>query len=196
MEREGASGDGWRVLAACCACLVCRTLGVAVVCDCFEGCSYAGVVRERGECFACGGEPVGVECLVLAGFDVEEMGAADGECAGGCGELDHFLWEVCGVCDGDACGVAVFVGNVVAFLQVAECDPFPGAARFVGDVLAGAVRALGAPALGGVVCSCHLCSPSFSRFSFACRAARGVFSPTRLLTCLARVFLARVLSCV
>ena len=59
---------------------------------------------------------MGVESLIFAGFDVEEVCAADGERAGGCGELDHGLGRVGGVCDGDACGVTVFVGNVVAFL--------------------------------------------------------------------------------
>ena len=116
-----------------------------------------------------------MEGNIFVGFDVEEVCAADGECAGGCGELDHCLGRVGGVAGGDAGGGAVFVWDHVAFLELAECGPFPGAARPVGDVLAGAVRALGAPALGGVVCSCQLCSPSFSRFSFACRAARGMF---------------------
>lgn len=53
---------------------------------------------------------------IFVGLNVEEVGAADGECAGGCGELDHCLGRVGGVAGGDACGVAVFVGNVVAFL--------------------------------------------------------------------------------
>ena len=146
--------------------------GVAVACDGFEGCPHSWVSREWGERHACGGEPVGVECLIFAGLNVEEVCAADGECAGGCGELDHLLGRVGGVCDGDACGVAVFVGNVVAFFQVAEFDPFPGAAVLVGDVPAGVACVA---AVGVVVCvRGHLCSPSFS-FSFACRAARGVF---------------------
>ena len=117
MERQFAAGDGWRVLVLALArvVLVCRALG-GVAGDGFEGCSCAGVSREWGERAARGGEPVGVECLVLAGFDVEEVCAADGECAGGCGELDHLFGRVGGVAGGDACGVAVFVGNVVAFL--------------------------------------------------------------------------------
>ena len=111
-----------------------------------------------------------MEGNIFVGLNVEEVCAADGECAGGRGELDHCLGRVGGVCDGDACGVAVFVGNVVAFLQVAEFHSFPGAATLVGDVLAAARCACGV-----VVCvRGHLCSPSFSRFSFACRAARGV----------------------
>lgn len=136
MEREGASGDGWR---AGCAVLVCRIVCVscaAASCDGFEGCFHAGVSREWCERFAGGGEPVGVEGNIFVGFDVEEVCAADGECAGGCGEFDHFLWRVGGVRYGDAGGVAVFVGNVVSFFQVAECHSFPGAACFVGDVLA------------------------------------------------------------
>ena len=212
MERQFAAGDGWRVCACPCggvasaapACCPCGGGGVAVavVCDGFEGCSCAWVAHERGERRARLGEPVGVECLVLVGFEVEEVCAADGECAGGCGELDHFLGRVGGVCDGDACGVAVFVWDHVVFLELAECGPFPGAARPVGDVLAGAVRALGAPALGGVVCSCHLCSPSFSRFRLLAGRRAAGFSLTRLLIHLARafglarVFLSRVLSCV
>ena len=96
-----------------------------------------------------------MEGLVLPGFDVEEVCAADGECAGGCGELDRFLGRVGGVAGGDACGVAVFVWDHVAFLELAECGPFPGAAILVGDVLA----------FWRVVCSCHLCSPFPSRFS-------------------------------
>lgn len=167
-----------------------------MACDGFEGCFYAGVSREWGECAARLGEPVGVEGNIFVGFDVEEVCAADGECAGGCGELDHLFGRVGGVRYGDACGVAVFVGNVVAFLEPTECGPFPGAARPVGDVLAGAVRALGAPALGGVVCSCHLCSPSFSRFRLLAGRRAACFSLTRLLIHLARVFLSRVLSCV
>lgn len=137
-----------------------------------------------------------MEGNIFVGFDVEEVCAADGECAGGCGELDHLLGRVGGVAGGDACGVAVFVWDHVAFLELAECGPFPGAARPVGDVLAGAVRALGAPALGGVVCSCHLCSPSFSRFRLLAGRRAACFSLTRLLIHLARVFLSRVLSCV
>lgn len=128
------------------------------MCDCFEGCFHAGVSREWGEHRARLGEPVGVEGNIFAGFEVEEVCAADGECAGGCGELDHCLGRVGGVCDGDAGGVAVFVGNVVAFFQVAECDSFPGAATLVGDVLVVARCACGVPVPGGVVCSCH-CVP-------------------------------------
>ena len=132
-----------------------------MVCDGFEGRFDAGVAREWCERAAGLGEPVGVEGGIFVGFDVEEVGAADGECAGGCGELDHFLGSVGGVAGGDACGVAVFVGNVVAFFQVAECDSFPGAASFVGDVLAVARCACGV-----VVCvRGHLCSPFPSRFS-------------------------------
>ena len=164
-----------------------------MVCDGFEGCSCAGVACEWCERRARLGEPVGVEGLVLPGFDVEEVCAADGECAGGCGELDHFLWRVGGVAGGDACGVAVFVWDHVAFLELAECGPFPGAARPVGDVLA-VVRC----ACGVVVCVCgHLCFPFSSRFSFCplgdarrafrvsvcCHAWRAAF--------LARVFLDR-----
>lgn len=89
---------------------------------------------------------MGVEGSIFVGFDVEEVCAADGECAGGCGELDHLLWNVCGVCGGDAGGVAVFVWDHVAFLEPTECGPFPGAARPVGDVLA----------FWRVVCVCHL----------------------------------------
>lgn len=168
-----------------------------MACDGFEGCFYAGVSREWGERAARGGEPVGVESLIFAGFEVEEVGAADGECAGGCGELDHCLGRVGGVCDGDARGVAVFVGNVVAFLQVAEFHSFPGAPSFVGDVLAGAARALGAPALGGVVCSCHLCSPFPSRFS-SCPPgdARRVFADTLAYMLGARFPAARLVLCV
>ena len=108
MEREGAAGDGWRVCACPCggvarAAPVCRVCGgggggVAVVCDGFEGCFYAGVSREWGERAAGLGEPVGVEGSIFVGFDVEEVCAADGECAGGCGELDHLLGRVGGVC--------------------------------------------------------------------------------------------------
>ena len=119
-----------------------------MACDGFEGRFYAGVVHEGGERRARLGEPVGVEGNIFVGFDVEEVCAADGECAGGCCELDHFLGRVGGVAGGNACGVAVFVGNVVAFFQVAEFDSFPGAAALVGDVLA----------LWRVVCVCHLCS--------------------------------------
>lgn len=137
-----------------------------MVCDGFEGCFHAWVAREWGERAARLGEPVGVESLIFAGFEVEEVGAADGECAGGCGELDHLLWNVGGVCDGDACGVAVFVWDHVAFLELAECGPFPGAARPVGDVLA----------FWRVVCSCH-CVPLFPLvFLLARRAMRGRLS--------------------
>lgn len=168
MERQFAAGDGWRalVLSLVRVVLVCCALG-GVVCDGFEGCFYAGVVHERGERFARLGEPVGVEGSIFVGFDVEEVCAADGECAGGCGELDHCLRRVGGVCDGNLGGVAVFVGNVVAFLQVAEFRPFPGAARPVGDVLAVARCACGV-----VVCiRGHLCSPFPSRFSSLPRRA-------------------------
>ena len=134
--------------------MVCGAIGVAVVCDGFEGCPHSWVAREWGERAACCGEPVGVECLIFVGFYVEEVCAADGERSGGCGELDHCLGRVGGVCDGDAGGVAVFVGNVVAFLELAECGPFPCAACFVGDVLAVARCACGV-----VVCvRGHLCS--------------------------------------
>ena len=171
MERQFAAGDGWRVCACPCggvarAAPVCRVCGgggggVAVVCDGFEGRSCAGVAHERGERRARLGEPVGVEGSIFVGFDVEEVCAADGECAGGCGELDHFLGRVGGVAGGDACGVAVFVWDHVAFLELAECGPFPGAARPVGDVLAVARCACGV-----VVCvRGHLCSPFPSRFS-------------------------------
>ena len=130
-------------------------------CDGFEGRFYAGVSREWGERAAGLGEPVGVEGSIFVGFEVEEVCAADGECAGGCGELDHFLGRVGGVAGGDACGVAVFVWDHVAFLELAECGPFPGAARPVGDVLAVARCACGV-----VVCvRGHLCSPFPSRFS-------------------------------
>ena len=162
MERQFASGDGWRVLVLALArvVLVCRALG-GVVCDGFEGCSCAGVSREWCECRARLGEPVGVEGNIFVGFDVEEVCAADGECAGGCGELDHLLWNVGGVCGGDACGVAVFVWDHVAFLELAECDSFPCAAVFVGDVLV-----VASCACGVVVCvRGHLCSPFPSRFS-------------------------------
>ena len=204
MERQFAAGDGWRVCARPCggvtraapACRPCGGVAVAVVRDGFEGRFYAGVSREWGERRARLGEPVGVEGSIFVCFDVEEVCAADGECAGGCGELDHLFGRVGGVRYGDAGGVAVFVWNVVAFLEPTECGPFPGAASPVGDVLAGAVRALGAPALGGVVCSCHLCSPSFSRFRLLAGRRAACFSLTRLLIHLARVFLSRVLSCV
>ena len=121
MERESTAGDGWRVCASPCGVPVCaraciRGGLVAVVCGGFEGRSNAGVVHERGENAARHREPVGVEGSIFVGFDVEEVCAADGECAGGCGELDHLLWNVGGVCYCDAGGVAVFVGNVVAFL--------------------------------------------------------------------------------
>ena len=127
------------------------------MCDGFEGCPHSWVAREWGERAARLGEPVGVESLIFAGLNVEEVCAADGECAGGCNELDHCLGRVGGVCDGDACGVAVFVWDHVAFLELAECGPFPGAARPVGDVLA--VVGAHVPR-GRVVCSCH-CVPLF-----------------------------------
>ena len=182
MEREGAAGDGWRVCACPCggvarAAPVCRVCGgggggVAVVCDGFEGCFYAGVSREWGERAAGLGEPVGVEGSIFVGFDVEEVCAADGEAAVLVGELDHLFGRVGGVAGGDACGVAVFVWDHVAFLELAECGPFPGAARPVGDVLAAARCACGV-----VVCvRGHLCSPFPSRFSFVCRAMRGGLS--------------------
>ena len=105
-----------------------------------------------------------MEGLVLPGFDVEEVCAADGERPVFVGELDHLLWNVGGVCDGDACGVAVFVWDHVAFLELAECGPFPCAAVFVGDVLA----------VARVVCvrghSCFSCLISRLRDKFvACR---------------------------
>lgn len=107
-----------------------------------------------------------MEGSIFVGFDVEEVCAADGECAGGCGELDHLLGRVGGVAGGDACGVAVFVWDHVAFLELAECGPFPGAARPVGDVLA----------FWRVVCSCH-CVPLFPLvFLLARRAMLGGFS--------------------
>ena len=144
MERQFAAGDGWRVCACPCggvaraapACRPCGGVAVAVVRDGFEGRFYAGVSREWGERRARLGEPVGVEGSVFVCFDVEEVCAADGECAGGCGELDHLLGRVGGVAGGDAGGVAVFVWNVVAFLELAECGPFPCAPILVGDVLA------------------------------------------------------------
>ena len=183
MERQFAAGDGWRVCACPCsgvarAALVCRALGgggvvVAVSCGGFEGRSCAGVAHERGERRARLGEPVGVECNIFVGFEVEEVCAADGECAGGCGELDHFLGRVGGVAGGDACGVAVFVWDHVAFLELAECGPFPGAARPVGDVLAVARCACGVV----VYVRGHLCSPFPSRFSSLPRLAMlGGFS--------------------
>ena len=107
-----------------------------MVCDGFECRFHARVAHEWRERAARLGEPVGVEGLVLPGFDVEEVCAADGERAGGCGELDHGVGRVGWVGGGDAGGVAVFVGNVVAFLELAELCPFPGAACLVGDVLA------------------------------------------------------------
>ena len=179
MERQFAAGDGWRVCARPCGGVArvapaCRARGgVAVVCDGFECCFHAWVSREWGECFACCVEPVGVEGNIFAGFDVEEVGAADGECAGGCGELDHCLGRVGGVAGGDACGVAVFVWDHVAFLELAECGPFPGAPILVGDVLAAARCACGV-----VVCvRGHLCSPFPSRFSSLPRLAMlGGFS--------------------
>ena len=140
------------------ACRVCGGGGVAVAvsCDGFEGCSCAGVSREWGERRARLGEPVGVEGGIFVGFDVEEVCAADGEAAVLVGELDHLLWNVGGVAGGDFGGVAVFVWDHVAFLELAECGPFPGAARPVGDVLA----------VWRVVCvRGHLCSPFPSRFS-------------------------------
>ena len=141
MECEVAAGDGWRVVVSACVCagVVCRRGvggGVSVVCGGFEGCGNAGVVHEWGERAARCGEPVGVECLVLVGFDVEEVCATDGESAVFVGELDHGVGRVGGVRYGDFGGVAVFVWNHVAFLELAECGPFPGAASFVGDVLA------------------------------------------------------------
>lgn len=155
MEREGAAGDGWRVCACPCgggvahAAPACRTSGgVAVVCGGFDGRGNAGVVHEWGEDAARHREPVGVECLVLVGFDVEEVCATDGERPALVGELDHLLGRVGGVAGGDACGVAVFVRNHVALSEVAEFHPFPGASALVGDVLA----------FWRVVCSCHLCS--------------------------------------
>ena len=114
-----------------------------------------------------------MEGSIFVGFDVEEVCAADGECAGGCGELDHFLGRVGGVAGGDACGVAVFVWDHVAFLELAECGPFPGAARPVGDVLAVARCACGVV----VYVRGHLCSPFPSRFSSLPRLAMlGGFS--------------------
>ena len=172
MERQFASGDGWRVLVLALArvVLVCRALG-GVSCDGFEGRFYAGVSREWGERRARGGEPVGVEGSIFVGFDVEEVCAADGECAGGCGELDHLFGRVGGVAGGDACGVAVFVWDHVAFLELAECGPFPGAPILVGDVL---VIVVGAHVpRGRVVCSCHLCSLAFSYLFLACSRIRG-----------------------
>ena len=185
MERQFAAGDGWRVrvLALACVVLVCRALG-GVVCDCFEGCSCAGVSCEWGERAACGGEPVGVEGNVFVGFDVEEVRPADSERAVFVGEFDHLLWRVGGVAGGDCGGVAVFVWDHVAFLELAECGPFPGAPILVGDVL---VIVVGAHVpRGRVVCSCHLCSPfAFSYLFLACsRFSRPA--------CLPRVFPARV----
>ena len=150
-----------------------------MVCDGFEGCSCAGVAHERGERRARLGEPVGVEGSIFVGFDVEEVCAADGECAGGCGELDHLFGRVGGVAGGDACGVAVFVWDHVAFLELAECGPFPGAARPVGDVLA----------FWRVVCLCH-CVPLFPLVFLPYPAGRCAadFPRERLLTCLARRF--------
>ena len=150
-----------------------------MVCDGFEGCSCAGVAHERGERRARLGEPVGVEGGVFVGFDVEEVCAADGERPVLVCELDHLLWNVGGVCGGDFGGVAVFVWDHVAFLELAECGPFPGAARPVGDVL---VIVVGAHVpRGRVVCSCHLCSLAFSYLFVACsRFSRPA--------CLPRVF--------
>ena len=94
-----------------------------------------------------------MEGSIFVGFDVEEVCAADGECAVLVGELDHLLGRVGGVAGGDACGVAVFVWDHVAFLELAECGPFPGAPILVGDVL---VIVVGAHVpRGRVVCSCH-----------------------------------------
>ena len=176
MERQFAAGDGWRVLVLSLArvVLVCRALG-GVVCDGFEGCSNAGVVHEWGERRAGGSEPVGVEGLVLVGFDVEEVRATDGEAAVFVGELDHGLGRVGGVRYGDLGGVAVFVGNHVAFLELAECGPFPGAARPVGNVLAAARCACGIP-VPGVVCSCHYVPLFPLVFLLARRATRGGLS--------------------
>ena len=171
MECELAAGDGWRVCACPCGGSVahavpayCARVGVAVVCGGFEGCSNAGVVHEWGEDAARHREPVGVERLVLVGFDVEEVCAADGEATVLVGELDHIAGRVGGICGCDLGGVAVLVGNVVAFLELAEFHPFPGAASFVGDVLA----------LWCVVCvcghSCFSCLVSRLRVKFvACR---------------------------
>ena len=182
MERQFAAGDGWRVCACPCggfarAAPACRVCGggvvVAVSCGGFEGCFHAGVAHERGERRARLGEPVGVEGNIFVGFEVEEVCAADGECAGGCGELDHLLGRVGGVCDGDLGGVAVFVWDHVALLELAECGPFPGAARPVGDVLAVARCACGVV----VYVRGHLCSPFPSRFSsLPRRAMLGGFS--------------------
>lgn len=182
-ERQCAAGDGWRVCACPCggvaraapACRVCGGGGVVVAVSCggFEGCSCAWVVHEWRERRARLGEPVGVEGNIFVGFDVEEVCAADGERPVFVGELDHGVGRVGGVCDGDACGVAVFVWNHVAFLELAEFHPFPGAARFVGDVLV-VTRC----ACGVVVCvRGHLCSPFPSRFSsLPRRAMLGGFS--------------------
>lgn len=106
---------------------------------------------------------MGVEGLVLVCFDVEEVCAADGEAAVLVGELDHLLWNVGGVCDGDACGVAVFVWDHVAFLELAECGPFPGAVILVGDVLA----------FWRVVCSCHCVPLLFLICFWRVRVSRG-----------------------
>lgn len=154
-------------------------------CGGFEGCSCAGVVHEWCERRARLGEPVGVEGSIFVGFDVEEVGAADGEVAGGCGELDHLLWNVGGVCDGDCGGVAVFVWDHVAFLELAECGPFPGAARPVGDVLAVARCVCGV-----VVCvRGHLCFLfSLSFFFLPAGRCAADFPRERLLACLARRF--------
>lgn len=142
-----------------------------MVCDGFEGCFYAGVSREWGERAAGLGEPVGVEGSIFVGFDVEEVCAADGEAAVLVGELDHLLGRVGGVAGGDAGGVAVFVWDHVAFLELAECGPFPGAPILVGDVL---VIVVGAHVpRGRVVCSCHLCSLAFSYLFLACSRIRG-----------------------
>ena len=180
MERQFAAGDGWRVLVlslARVALAFCACGGpAAVVRDGFEGCSCAGVVHEWGERRARLGEPVGVEGNIFVGFDVEEVRAADGECAGGCGELDHLLWNVGGVCDGDPGGVAVFVWDHVALSEVAEFHPFPCAAALVGDVLDAARRACGVVVrVRGHLCSLFSLSFFFSpvgffAFGFAYRA--------------------------
>ena len=141
-----------------------------MVCDGFEGRSCAGVSRERGERRARLGEPVGVEGSIFVGFDVEEVCAADGECAGGCGELDHFLGRVGGVAGGDAGGVAVFVGNVVAFLEPTECGPFPCASCLVGDVLV--VVGAHVPHVR-VVCACHCVPLLFLTCFWRVRVSRG-----------------------
>ena len=77
-----------------------------------------------------------MEGNIFVCFDVEEVCAADGERPVFVGELDHGVGRVGVVCGCDFGGVAVFVWDHVAFLELAECGPFPGAARLVGDVLA------------------------------------------------------------